>query len=189
MAGIMLGSGSVQVQMSDDLHRYVDSVLANAIPTLRPAMERLIEEARQEVEAAWPSERDRLKYERDKRKALAEAKNERRRRRKAGQQTRGISFQMFMPTPYYNPPGYRSYGKTAQAWRVEFRLESGPTLVANMYNDASKRGARYAYMAKLPPPDGNKTYFRTIAIKSIKTREKGLIDVMSKDMAQLLGAR
>lgn len=152
-------------------------------------MERLIEEARQEVADAWPDERDREKYERDKRKAIAEAKNERRRQRKQGKRTSSVSFQQFMPTPYYNPPGYRSSGRTSKAWRVEFRLESGPVLVANLYNDATKRGAKYAYMAKLPPPDGNKTYFRTIAIPSIKTRESELVDVMSADMARLLGAK
>ena len=92
-----------------------------------------------------------------------------------------------MPNGHYRPPGYRATGASEAGWRVEIRLESGPTLVAAVVNNVTKQGARYAFMAKLPPPQSNKTYLRLIAIPAIKSREKELIRKMSEDLARLAG--
>ena len=184
MAGIVIGSGSTKIVMSDDLHRYVDHMLAEAVPTLRPAMERLITEAVEEVKAAWPDVDARKRFEADKAEAMRKAVAARADARKAGRRVKGISFWDFMPYEY-PPPGYRSTGKSKDAWRVELRLESGPTLVAAIVNDRTKGGAPYPYMIKLPPPQSNKSYLRKIAIPAIRTREKDLIDTMTADITRL----
>ena len=187
MAGIVLASGSTSVTVSDDLHRYVETLLGEAVPSLRPAMERLIAEAMEEIQDGWPGKDERRQFERNKERAIAAAKNERRRLRKQGKRIKRISFWDFMPDGHYRPPGYRATGASKAGWRVEIRLESGPTLVAAVLNDTTKRGARYAYMAKLPPPQSNKTYLRLIAIPAIKAREDELIRRMSEDLARLAG--
>jgi hypothetical protein len=186
MAGIVLASGSTAVELSDDLHRYVDHILDQAVPTLRPAMEQLIGEALAEVKEAWPDENTRERFEHDKRQAISKAIAARHEARKAGRRVKEISFWDFMPYQY-PPPGYRSTGRSKAAWRVEIRLESGPTLVAAILNDTKKGGAPYPYMAKLPPPESNKTYLKKVAIPAIKDREQPLVDTMSAEMARLIG--
>ena len=187
MAGVVLASGTTSVTLSDDLNRYVENLLGEAVPTLRPAMERLITEAMEEIRDGWPGKEERRKFEQDKKRAIAEAKNERRRLSKQGKRIKEISFWDFMPNGHYRPPGYRATGASEAGWRVEIRLESGPTLVAAVVNNVTKQGARYAFMAKLPPPQSNKTYLRLIAIPAIKSREKELIRKMSEDLARLAG--
>ena len=150
-------------------------------------MERIIREAAADVRQQWPEESTRRKFEADKKRALSQARTARDQNRKAGRKVKGISFWDFMPSQY-PPPGYRSTGLTARSWRVELRLEAGPTLVAILFNDARKGGAPYAYMAKKPPPESNKSYFKTIAIPAIKARENRAVEALTDDMARLVGA-
>ena len=188
MAGIVLARGTIGLEMSDDLRRYVDTMLDTAVPTLRPAMERLIKEAVEEVKAAWPDESTAKQFEADKRKAVERAAAERYSRRKQGKRIKEISFWDYMPGGPVPPPGYRSSGASKAAWRVEIRLLSGPVLEAVMLNDAAKRGSPYPYFAKKPRPDSNKTYFRTIAVPAISSREAELIERMTADIGTLAGA-
>jgi hypothetical protein len=187
MAGIVLASGTVSLEMSDDLRRYVDKMLNQVVPTLRPAMDRLIREALEEVKAEWPDEPDRRAYEASKRKAVAQAAQARRDGRKAGKRIKGISFWDYMPSQY-PPKGYRATGTSKAGWKVEIRLLAGPMLDAVLFNTATKGGSRYPYMAKNPPPSSNKTYFKTIAMPAITDREAELIETFSADLGRLAGA-
>ena len=187
MSSIRLASGTVSLEMSDDLHRYVDTMLDQVVPTLRPAMDRLIREAVEEVKEAWPDESDRRAYEASKRKAVAKAAQARRDGQRAGKRIKGISFWDYMPSQY-PPKGYRSTGTSKAAWKAEIRLLAGPVLEAVMINTATKGGSRYPYMAKNPPPISNKTYFKTIAPPAISAREAELIETMSADLGRLAGA-
>lgn len=182
MAGIVLASGNVSVEMSDGIVDYVDRLLNEAAPSLRPAMERLIKEAAQEVRDHWPNETARERFEIDKRRAVQRAQQTRYQRKKQGLRTKEISFWDFMPYQY-PPPGYRSSGKSRDGWRVEVRLLAGPVLEAVMLNDERKNGAPYPYMAKKPPPHSNQTYLKTIAIPAISKREQQLVDRLSEDLS------
>ena len=188
MAGITLGSGIVEVEMGDDLRLFVDQMLAQLVPSLRPAMDRLINEAADEIRDEWPDPAVRAKFDKDKARAVEAAASARYQMRKAGKRIKEISFWDYMPDGHYPPPGYRATGRSRAAWRVAFKLRPGPVLEAALYNDASKGGASYAYMAKKPRPEGNKSYFKTIAIPAFTAKERELVDAMEADLGRLAGA-
>ncbi|MAH44630.1 hypothetical protein CMI37_02325 [Candidatus Pacearchaeota archaeon] len=181
-------SGDVSIQISDGLQRMLDSVLERAVPSLRPAMERLITEAVEEVRASWPDPRAREKFDRRREVAIGKANAERRSRRSQGQTPIGVTYWDYMDPPY-RPEGWRATGKSGKAWRAVFSVEPGPVLVASLHNDARRGGAKYAYMAKAPisAPSSGKPYWRLYALKAIKSREKRAVDAMikaSRDMME-----
>jgi len=183
--GQTFSHGGVSVQLSDGLQDMMDNFLDKAVPTLRPAMEKMIQEAHAEVVAQWPDPKAREKFQRQRTVATEEAKEARRIKRMMTGSGKGISYWDFMPEPY-RPAGWRSTGESKKAWRFIIDVEPGPVIVARLYNDARKGGAPYPYMAKHPPPHDTKRYWRMYGIPAMRKRERRLIQALSDDAAALM---
>ena len=169
--------GNASVEVSDGLEKMLDNFLDRAVPALRPAMEKAIQEVQAEVVDQWPDPRAREKFQRQRTVATQEAKEARRIARMQGRDPRGISYWDYMDNPY-RPPGWRATGQSKKTWRISLDVEAGPVLVAKLYNTATKGGAKYPYMAKHPPPHDTKRYWKLYSDPAIKSRVQRLVSVM-----------
>ena len=91
----------------------------------------------------------------------------------------------------FNVPGYQSSGYSRKRWRwstnVNVHKGEGKLIVA-LTNDATKKGARYAFMARFPYPS-RKFYWREIALRPMRKKGKQLIKDLAESMADALGGR
>jgi len=89
----------------------------------------------------------------------------------------------------FNDPGWTSTGNSLKRWRWSTRLNvrnGSGTIIVSLTNDSTRRGARYAFMARYPYPNNRKFYWRELALKPARKMGRKMIRDMAKEMADKL---
>lgn len=91
----------------------------------------------------------------------------------------------------FNPEGWTSSGYSLKRWRwstnVGIKKGIGALAVA-LTNDSTKRGQRYAFMARQPYPN-KKFYWRMYALRPMRAKGKILIKQLAANMRAALAGR
>ena len=89
----------------------------------------------------------------------------------------------------FNDPGWASSGYSYKRWRWNTRVDVRNgigTITVSLTNDSTRRGGRYAWMARYPYPNNRKFYWREIALKPARKLGRKMIKDMAKEMADKL---
>ena len=89
----------------------------------------------------------------------------------------------------FNDPGWTSSGYSYKRWRWNTRVDVRNgigTITVSLTNDSTRRGGRYAWMARYPYPNNRKFYWREIALKPARKLGRKMIKDMAKEMADKL---
>ena len=90
----------------------------------------------------------------------------------------------------FNDPGWTSTGNSLKRWRWSTRLNVRNgigTITVALTNDSTRRGGRYAWMARYPYPNNRKFYWRELALKPARKLGRKMIKEMAAEMASKLG--
>lgn len=89
----------------------------------------------------------------------------------------------------FNDPGWTSTGNSLKRWRWSTRLNvrnGSGTIIVSLTNDSTRRGGRYAFMARYPYPNNRKFYWRELALKPARKMGRKMIRDMANEMAKKL---
>tara|TARA_R110000824_G_scaffold293577_2_gene481867 strand:- start:3118 stop:3639 length:522 start_codon:yes stop_codon:yes gene_type:complete len=85
----------------------------------------------------------------------------------------------------FNDIGWASTGYSLKRWRWSTRVNVRNglgTITVALTNDSTKKGARYAFMARYPYPGNRRFYWRELALKPARKQGRKLIKKMAQDM-------